>query len=65
MDTHANRSTYPATQYINTIYIETDRNNLVYLSDGTNWIYIGGKAGMATGGHLLGVPPFFSSPHHR
>jgi len=41
--THAVRvSDFPAAVYLDAIYVETDRNNLVYCSTGTEWIYVSG-----------------------
>lgn len=42
-DTRANRANYPAASYVNVFYVETDTtSDLVYQSDGTNWIYVAG-----------------------
>ncbi len=40
-DTRANRTNYPASAYYGFLYYETD-STLLYLSDGTDWIYIEG-----------------------
>jgi hypothetical protein len=43
-DTRANRTNYPATANKNKLYLETDLGStLVYVSDGTNWLYRGGS----------------------
>lgn len=41
-DTHANRANYSAATYQRFPFLETDRN-LLYVSNGTNWIYMAGE----------------------
>lgn len=73
--THATRlASYPAAANPETIYIETDRNRVMYISDGVNWNYHGGTiltslAGMlaiaaALGSHDAGLL-FYSSTFDR
>ena len=40
--THAIRLTYSPADYVNATLIETDRNNLIYHSDGVTWNYVSG-----------------------
>ena len=55
-DTRANRANYPAAAYQNILYVETDSaSDLVYQSDGTNWIYVVGIYREALANLLTGL----------